>query len=192
MQGLLRQANKLICCDGALCALEQHSIEPDYIIGDCDSLPETLKQKYAAKIHYLPDQNSNDLSKAVTFATKHLQLDNIIILGATGLREDHTLANITLLANYATLVNKIIILSDYGFFSVHTKKDIIITVPGQQISLFALNNDTRVTTSGLKWDLAGLTLDIWYKGTLNQATSSYFELESTNTLLIYRACEVKS
>ncbi|MCC2644645.1 MAG: thiamine diphosphokinase, partial [Burkholderiales bacterium] len=183
---LLKQANCIVCCDGAITTLEQNNIMPNYIVGDLDSLSLAQKEKYSAKIKHFPDQNFNDLTKAVEFMINDLCFDNIIILGATGLREDHSLANICLLVEDAQKSKNIILLSDYGFFRVDTGKAIISTVPKQQISLFAVNPKTTVSTFGLKWDLKDLVLDSWYKGTLNQAQSKAFELIVTQPVLVYQ------
>lgn len=189
---LLAQARHIICCDGALNTLEQNNIEPNYIVGDCDSISQAQKQKHADKIKYSPDQNSNDLTKAIDFAVNELHLDNIIILGATGLREDHSLANIALLVKYAQYLKNIILLSDYGFFKVYTEKVVVPTVCNQQISLFAISNNCIVTTHGLKWDLNNLVLDSWHSGTLNQATSTSFVLQASQPVIVYHAFELKN
>ncbi|MCC2624845.1 MAG: thiamine diphosphokinase [Burkholderiales bacterium] len=183
---LLNDANTLICCDGAIGTLEQNNIVPDCIIGDCDSLSEAQKQKYVDKIKYTPDQNFNDLTKAVDFAINQLQLDNIIIMGATGLREDHSLANISLLVEYAKKIKNIILLSDYGFFRVYAGSVIIPTVTGQQISLFSIYPEAKITTHGLKWDLSNLALESWHKGTLNEALSTQFAINTTKPILVYQ------
>jgi thiamine pyrophosphokinase len=183
---LLKQANCIVCCDGAIDTLEQNNIVPDYIIGDCDSLLLMQKQKYAEILKHIPDQNSNDLTKAVNFAINELHLDDIIILGATGLREDHCLANLSLLVEYAQKIKNIVLLSDYGFFRVYTGKSVINTVLGQQISIFSIYNSTKVTTCGLKWDLNDLVLDSWHKGTLNQAMGTEFSIDTTQSVLVYQ------
>ncbi len=64
-----------------------------------DSIPGDLREKYAGKIITIKDQEINDLTKAVYFA-QNVGQEEIVILGATGLREDHTLGNISLLADY--------------------------------------------------------------------------------------------
>ena len=61
----------------------------------------------------MEDQEINDLTKSVRFA--HTQgYREVLILGATGLREDHTLGNISLLMDYAHLFKRVEMLSDYG------------------------------------------------------------------------------
>ena len=47
----------------------------------------------------MKDQETNDLTKAVNYV-KTLGFREVLILGATGRREDHTLGNISLLAQF--------------------------------------------------------------------------------------------
>ena len=189
---LIKKAKTIICCDGAITNLLAHDIIPDYIIGDCDSLPDKIFTDFAAKIIKIPEQQNNDLTKAVNFATEKLQENNIQIFAATGLREDHTVGNIALLAKYAKLTKRIAILSDYGIFTVHNGKNKIKTIPGQQVSLFSAAHDLRLNSEGLVWDLNDFQLDFWYQGTLNQAVGDNFQLDSNGLVIVYRAFEVKT
>ena len=54
-------------CDGAAVKLTEFGREPDYIVGDLDSLPATLKEKYADRLYPSADQETNDQTKAVLF-----------------------------------------------------------------------------------------------------------------------------
>jgi len=189
---LIKAAKTIVCCDGAITNLLAHDIIPDYIIGDCDSLPDKIFTDFADKIIKISEQQSNDLTKAVNFACQELQQHNLIIFAATGLREDHTVGNIALLAQYAKLTKKIAMLSDYGIFTVHTGDGKILTIANQQISLFTIDATTKLNTTGLVWDLNNRQFDSWYKGTLNQATSNSFELSSDGLVIVYRAFEVKN
>ncbi|MFN7095224.1 MAG: thiamine diphosphokinase, partial [Burkholderiales bacterium] len=119
LQQLIKDAPVKICCDGAIHQLLALHILPDYIIGDCDSISPCIKSQLKAKVIQISEQDSNDLTKAVNFAHS-LGLTKVIIVGATGLREDHTLANIALLANYTTIIEKIAIVSDFGIFTAHS------------------------------------------------------------------------
>ena len=58
-----------------------------------DSIDKTIEEQYKDIIIKLNDQNENDLRKAITW-TENNNATDIIILGATGKREDHSLANI--------------------------------------------------------------------------------------------------
>ena len=188
---LLQQAKSVICCDGAVHKLLQHNIQPGYIIGDCDSMTQKIKDTYADKITLLPDQNSNDLTKALNFAKHTLSSSRIIILGATGLREDHTLGNIAILAELTPGFDQIAIISDQGIFTAHNTKTILKTLPGQQISFFTFDPGTSLNCPELKWPLNNLALKSWNSGTLNQASGNFITLTVTQPTIVYRSFEIK-
>jgi len=61
---LLRQAEFVVACDGAVIGLENGRL-PDAVVGDLDSLPEPVRNRYSDRIHRVKDQETNDLTKAV-------------------------------------------------------------------------------------------------------------------------------
>lgn len=188
---LIKNAKSKIACDGATKHLLQHNIEPTIIIGDGDSLAEDMFIKFHDKILKITDQNSNDLSKAVNWAHTN-KLDNIIILGATGLREDHTIANVGLMVEYMTKFKSISMLSPYGIFTAHIGKNLVQTIPGQQISFFATQNNTQISAPNLKWPLKDYILNSWHCGTLNEATSNTLSIKSSNYIILYRSFDIKT
>jgi len=190
LKELIANASCIIACDGAVKRLLQHKLMPTYIIGDCDSISPTLYKKFQHIITKDSNQNNNDLTKAVNLAAK-LKLDNVIIFGATGLREDHSIANISLLAEFYKTMPKIAIISDYGIFSVHCGTDTIATIIGQQISLFTPLANTTISCQELKWPLHNYQLHLWHSGTLNQATQSTLNLKTNNPVIVYRAFCIK-
>ena len=99
---ILSYAENVICCDGAAERYCSRHGKPYAIIGDCDSLDEKLQKLYGNIVYYVPDQETNDLTKAVNFCLEN-GMPDIVILGATGRREDHTVANIALMAEYVTM-----------------------------------------------------------------------------------------
>jgi thiamine pyrophosphokinase len=189
---LISKAKKLICCDGAIHKLSTYRLIPDYIIGDCDSLQILEDGILNDRIIKIPDQNTNDLTKAVNFTVQELKAKKIVILGATGLREDHAIANIALLAKYINFIAEIAIISEYGIFTVHNKSMKLPTIQGQQISFFTLDPYTTINCSELKWPLVAHQFNAWYQGTLNQTLGSYITLNTNGTTIIYRAFEIKT
>lgn len=188
---LIKKAKLIITCDGnKITQLESYQRTPDYIVGDCDSLESKYRLKYANKIRYKPAQDINDLTKAILFSANELGLNDILILGATGKREDHSLANISILAKYSEHLN-ITMISDYGVFSMHRNTSTITSIPGQQISLFAIDNTTQVSSTRLKWELNNLKLSNWYSASLNQAIDDSFSLTSNKPIIVYRCFELK-
>lgn len=171
----LHGADLIVCCDGAAGKLVAHGLEPGIIIGDLDSVPQAIKEKYADILVQDSDQETNDLTKAVNWCVK-AGISAVTILGATGIREDHTLGNISLLSEYSRSIDAVM-LTDTGTFRTYAGSVTIGSRPGQQVSLFSIDPSIKVTSSGLKYPLNGLTLNSWWRGTLNEAACDHFNLE---------------
>jgi len=183
---LLRRAELIVCCDGAVNKLIAYGLEPGIIAGDLDSLSHELKDKYHDKLFQDTDQETNDLTKAVTWCITNGRKE-LLILGATGLREDHTLGNISLLAEYNKLA-KVNMVTDHGVFEVIYSSSTLESSPGQQISIFSIDSSAVVTSRGLKYPMNGLALDNWWKGTLNEALGTEFTLDfSGGPLIVFRS-----
>jgi thiamine pyrophosphokinase len=173
---LLHKASVVIACDGAVESLLQRGLEPTAIVGDLDSIPDALRLRYADRLHGEPEQETNDLTKAVHFASAS-GLTEALILGATGLREDHTIANVSLLLDYARLLHRVEMLSDYGLFTPLLGTSALRSVKGQQISIFAPHPGVEiVATEGLRWPIRRRILTSWWQGSLNEATGDRFTL----------------
>jgi thiamine pyrophosphokinase len=171
----LEEAELIVCCDGAAEELVAHGIEPGIITGDLDSVSPELKRKYGGILVYDADQETNDLTKAVKWCISQ-GIKEVVILGATGIREDHTLGNISLLADYNRDV-RAVMLTDTGSFHVFCSSITIDSYPGQQVSLFSIDPDLAVTSQGLRYPLQNLKLTSWWRGTLNEAAGKNFTLE---------------
>lgn len=169
----LHNAPVVIACDGAVQTLHDKGITPSAIIGDMDSIPASLKELYADRIHIVEDQEINDLTKSVYYAHQ-AGYKRILILGATGLREDHTLGNISLLLEYAPLFEHIEMLSDYGRFIPILRTTTLSSSPKQQVSIFPMYPYGEISTEGLRWPINHRTLTAWWQGTLNEATGDKF------------------
>ncbi|MGL4347453.1 MAG: thiamine diphosphokinase [Chitinophagaceae bacterium] len=190
LQNLIKQAKKIIVCDGALHHLQKKNIEPDFIIGDCDSIRNNLQKKYHHKIIHLAEQDSNDLNKALCLA-KEKNLNHILILGATGLREDHTLGNISILAKSFPVFQQIAMVSDYGIFTAHNNNITLPTIPYQQISFFTFSSKTSLSCLELKWVLKNFTTKFWHEVTLNEALGNEINIHITNGIVVvFRAFEI--
>ncbi len=181
-----KQAAKLICCDGAAQKAFKNGRTPDYIVGDCDSVSSEIAKKFDDRIIKVLEQETNDLSKAFRFCLSK-GWTKLLILGATGEREDHTLGNLSLLVDFAQKVADVAILSDRGVFYVATKSDEFKTEKGRQISIFSFDPTQEITSSGLKYPLDKLRLPRWFMGTLNEALADTFTLtfDSASPLLIF-------
>lgn len=172
---LLKSAPAIIACDGAVQNLHERGLEPTAIVGDLDSIPQEMLRLYADRIHTVEDQEINDLTKAVRFAHA-AGYRKLLILGATGLREDHTLGNISLLMDYAPLFEQVEMLSDYGHLIPVQQTITLPSTPGQQISIFSMYPCGEITTEGLRWPITRRRLTAWWQGSLNEALGNEFTL----------------
>lgn len=172
----LKDAKSIICCDGATKKLIEVGMKPTAIVGDMDSLSKEIQQEYSNIIFKQESQESNDLTKAFIYSLS-LNPKSITILGATGMREDHSLGNISLLAHYAAQTTvPIEMLTNTGIFKVIFKGGKFCSEPGKQISFFPLNNKIKITSKGLKYPLDNVIFDSWWKATLNECTGDFFQL----------------
>ena len=118
---LLDSAEGVVCCDGALIRWLEHSPEarPVAVVGDMDSLPSALQERFADVLVHEAEQDTNDMTKAMRWVLReHPDVSEIVILGATGLREDHTIGNLGLLMEYTRMFDlgghRVSMVSDYG------------------------------------------------------------------------------
>ena len=124
---------------------------PEAIIGDMDSLSDDLADRFRDRLFHDGNQDTNDLTKTVRWC-KERGYKDLVIVGATGKREDHTIGNISLLVEYIKDVN-VIMVTDTGVLLPFLKSSEISSLPGQQVSIFAIDPDTEITSRGLRYPL---------------------------------------
>lgn len=176
--GYLRNAEILVCCDGSAGSVVSHGLIPTAITGDMDSLSEELLMKFSDRIFSDDSQETNDLTKAVEWC-RESGYDDIVIVGATGKREDHTIGNISLLVEYARHMN-VKMVTDTGLFLPILKSCKIESYAGQQVSIFSVDPETEITSSGLKYPLKKKKLRNWWEATLNESMGESFSLTIEN------------
>lgn len=182
--GYLRNAEVIVCCDGSAGALVKYGFEPFAIVGDLDSIDTENAEKYSDRIFVDKDAETNDLTKAVNWCIKKNYMD-ITILGASGKREDHTIANVSLLVEYARSL-KVKMITDTGILMPVLECTTIKSWPGQQVSVFSTDPETEITSDGLKYKLNRLKLRNWWRATLNEASGNSFRLEfSGGPVIVY-------
>ena len=180
---LLDSAEGVVCCDGALEKLLAHnpSARPLAVVGDLDSLPEELQKQFSSLVVHESEQDYNDLTKTMRWVLReHPEVSEIVILGATGLREDHTIGNLGLLMEYTRLFDlgerKVTMVSDYGTAFAITDTCDLHLGEGRRFSLFSADNTLQITSEGLQWPTDGVVFDAWWKATLNRTVSPIVSL----------------
>ena len=179
---LIRTADFIICCDGALRKFLRHSRSifgeerlPDLVIGDMDSLPASLKKKYGELIVQVDEQEHNDQTTAFRWAMENIpDIDHIYIIGATGEREDHTIGNLSLLMEYARTYDlagrgtDVEMVTDHATAFAVTDTFEMDCGIGRRVSIFSPDNSLNIHSEGLEWPLDNVVFDNWWKATLNR------------------------
>lgn len=201
---LLNQAERVACCDGAAFEFISRGGKPWRIIGDCDSIlsptnkkEEEILEQNRHLIRRIEEQDDNDQTKAVRYCIEH-GFRKIAIVGATGGREDHTLGNISLIAEYQRMGAEVRLYTDHGIFvPCHNKISLSVSIPDRfeavsdtiatrqkstQISIFNISAH-GFKSEGLRYPLYDFTQ--WWQGTLNEAISSPVTIEAEGDFLVY-------
>lgn len=180
---LLKEAEFVVCCDGAANEYISRGHTPDVIIGDGDSLSPENKIRFSGIVHHIADQETNDQTKAVRFLQEK-GFRRIAILGAAGKREDHTLGNISLLIDYMRSGMEVRTFTDYGVFMPIEGTQTFASHPGQQVSI--INFGAKgLKGEGLVYPLSDFTN--WWQGTLNEATADHFSIHCEGEYLLFIA-----
>lgn len=156
LKGILSECTMIVCADGGAAHVNRCGMTPDAVVGDLDSIDsktyEGLKNSCIIE-KYPREKDYTDTQLAIEYAIRN-GADDILLLGCTGERLDHTLANILLLIHLLKRnVNACLINEKNTIFAV--KDHIVIGGnPGDLLSLVPVIEDAKgIFTSGLKYAL---------------------------------------
>lgn len=154
----------IIAADSGLLAVDELGLSVDCILGDFDSVPQDIIEKYknkqktdkSIKIRkYKPVKDYTDTQIAIEEAI-NLQGDEIVILGGTGTRLDHTLSNIYNLLKPLEKSVKCTIIDGHNKLYLIDKPITISKqdVFGAYVTLLALTKVVKgVSLTGFKYNL---------------------------------------
>lgn len=175
---LLASAERVVACDSAAVAFLRHtSREPDFVVGDLDSLSPRLKN--GANVIYDGDDETNDLTKAISFCRASRWKD-LVIVGATGRREDHTIGNI-----FRALEAGVRVVTEAGEFVPVLGKAMVKTWIKMGLSVFVLDPATKMSSRGLRWPLDGVRFTTPYRATLNRASAERVVVTSDRPAFLF-------
>jgi thiamine pyrophosphokinase len=172
---LLERAGRVICCDSAADVFtDAFRREPDAVVGDCDS----VRREYANVVR-VDEQDTNDLTKAIAYCRANGWSD-IVVLGATGKRDDHMLGNV-----FRALAEQVPVVTGCGVFHPVCGSASFSAVPGAGVSVFAPDRNTVMTSEGLDWPLDRVVFENLYLATLNRTSSGRFAVTSDRPVFVY-------
>ena len=160
---IIKDADYIICADGGTRHAYKMGICPDLIIGDFDSTNGFYLEHYkkmGVKIQEYPrDKDKTDshicILKALDFSSE------IVLLGVTGSRLDHTLANISLLKLGLDKNIKMYIADEQNEIYLINDKITIRGKPGELFSLLPLTPRVEgIKVCGARYELDEAVMEI--------------------------------
>ena len=169
---------KLICADGGANSAYKLGLVPDYIIGDLDSVRSDVAEHYKlkSKIIKYKRQDDTDVEKCLKFLIKK-KYDEVILLGATGDRLDHSFCNLGIVLKFFGKI-KISILHQKSFLKCFAGEIELKAEKGEIISIYGIDKKTKIKSAGLKYPLEKIALPFGEKeSTSNVAKSNKVNLK---------------
>ena len=162
---LLEWSPFVVVLDSAIHRVIDLGIKADVLLGDFDRQSIDIEaiglEQYPIEIIHTPSQEKTDLEKGIDFLLER-GFPAVNVVWATGLRADHTLANIANIARYKHQI-KIVLIDDHS---------VIYCLPntfekwypvGKTISLMPLGEVNGIVTQNLKYPLKNESLILGHR-----------------------------
>ena len=171
---LKKKKEKVLCiaADRGLEFCSQNQILPDWAVGDFDSVSEKVLKEFEQEKELKwkklrPEKDDSDTQSAVNLAIE-LGSRKIEILGATGSRVDHIMANLGLLAYGCQKGISISLADDHNYISVLCSPGTVLMREeqfGRYVSFFPIGGDVKdLTLRGFKYPLNHYHLTVFDSG----------------------------
>ncbi len=189
VEEVVRRADLIVAADGGAAAAMAQGWWPHLLVGDLDSAPSevrALAEEHGAAVEqHSPRKDETDTELALRAALER-GAGEIYLLGATGGRLDHALANIFLLALPEAAHARVTILAGRQRLLVVRGEATIEGRPGDLVSLLPIGGDAHgIWTTGLEYALHGESLPFATpRGISNVLTASRATVSLESGLLL--------
>ena len=178
----LKNAGTIICADGGADQLISYNLTPNAIIGDMDST-KLRKDDFKGAWISSPNQNRTDLQKTLDWCIEN-NLNDVTVLGTMGRREDHSLGNLHVLAEFSKKMD-IRFITNYAVIYSFKGKRTFSSLIGQQISIVAIEHVRSISTSGLKYELNNEQFSPACNGISNEAKNDEFSINTSHPVWLF-------
>ena len=167
-----------IAADSGLAAMEKAGLQPDWVIGDMDSLDDTSRLAAFPPeriIRYEHDKDNTDTELAFSHAVK-LGCKDIWIIGGGGGRIDHIFGIRSLFER--DIFPRRWITDNADIHCIEAGSEVCLSIESRAIvSVFPLGaGPWKAKSSGLKWPLEDLPWDRGFFGLSNVAENGNFSI----------------
>ncbi len=165
--------------DGGADHLLARAVAPLAVIGDLDSLTAQARATFSDCLWHIPEQETTDFEKALS----RVDAPQIIALGFTGGRLDHTLAVLNVMARIPGRPVLLVDADDVSYLA--PQGDSTIHLPaGTRVSLMPLG-DVRASVSGVAWPFSDWALHpVGRTSASNMATGGTVRITAQGPLLV--------
>lgn len=172
---LYQRATVKICADGGYNRLQswvkdnERSMDyyqPDYVIGDLDSLDLSQNAHHKPEIIKIHDQDRNDLQKSLDYIIEEgpSKVDAFVIFGPLGGRFDHELQSLSVLYQYEK--HRICYLNEASLVTLLATGRSTIKVDsnnfGKHCGYAPMKTEAIISTEGFKWDVSDQSKDNFF------------------------------
>jgi thiamine pyrophosphokinase len=179
-----QMASLVVAADGGIVPLLHAGVTPHVVIGDLDSSSTPYPEGVLVVMD--PDQETNDLEKALNYVLAS-GLSNVLVLGATGLRLDQTLKNLSVLVQFSDKFERLHFEDRLCSIRIADKNTELTLPLGTDISLFPMSGKVDgIVTHGLVYPLVNESLENGSRdGTSNVTSSNPVSIQyETGSLLL--------
>ena len=176
----------IVAADGGAYRLLDMQIQPDFIVGDIDSLKD-LSSICKTKIHKDSDQYSTDFEKSLFFL-KGKGIRRILVLGMNGGEIDHIINNTNTFLRYSDQFDMYFYDEpDFGESkigrAVNGEMELEID-EGADISLFSFDKG-KIKTEGMKWEIEDKSFHVMNSSAArNSSKSKKISISTTGKKLL--------
>ena len=186
VKSIIDSNNFYISIDSKPENLNKLGIKPNLILGDLDTA-SIHNSDSNTKVIKLYDQSKSDFEKSLDYCISE-NIRNLYILGATGERDDHNLANIMIAQQYSDVLHIELITNFFQIFFVNGSKE-ILEKKDRNLSMISLLDDNKITTSGLQYNLSDEKLNSYSHGISNRIVSDKCLIKSEKKLILFIGIE---
>lgn len=189
----LKDSHIIIAADKGAETLYKYNIKPNFIVGDFDSIDESILSYYRknnANLDVFPMEKDFTDSQAAVIKAITMGADKIALLGCTGSRLDHVLGNINLLYSSLNFNIECYIRDEFNYITMVDKSTYIKKDKFKYFSLISFKEDVvDLTIHGAKYPLNHYHLKVGdVLGISNEIKENKAYIEFTSgTLLIIQS-----
>ena len=166
-------SHQVVALDGAYHHLQQRGVEPDWVLGDFDSINAnslaTLRNEKPNSVVERPDQSETDASKALAFVIEQ-GADEVVLMGGWGDRVDHSWHNLQLLGRFYHSQRRIALLTPSEKMVYCQSATLRIEASaGSRIAVLGMGSEALASSEGLLYDMQQWTLGFKGKDSIANA-----------------------